>query len=42
MAARFLNRLAGIGATVGIGGFCLQECIYDGASSPLSPLLASI
>ncbi|OWZ22237.1 Prohibitin [Phytophthora megakarya] len=29
MAARFLNRVAGIGATVGIGGFCLQECIYD-------------
>ena len=31
MAARFLNRVASIGATVGIGGFCLQECIYDGA-----------
>lgn len=31
MAARFLNRVAGLGATVGIGGFCLQECIYDGA-----------
>ncbi|KAL4140323.1 hypothetical protein PRNP1_014608 [Phytophthora ramorum] len=29
MAARFLNRVAGIGATVGIGGFCIQECIYD-------------
>ncbi|RLN97088.1 hypothetical protein BBJ28_00003321 [Nothophytophthora sp. Chile5] len=31
MAARFLNRLAAIGTTVGIGGFCIQECIYDGA-----------
>lgn len=29
MAARFLNRLAGVGATVGIGGTILQECIYD-------------
>ncbi|RLN54883.1 hypothetical protein BBJ28_00002913 [Nothophytophthora sp. Chile5] len=28
MAARFLNRLTAIGTTVGIGGFCIQECIY--------------
>ena len=31
-AAKFFNRVAGISATVGIGSFCLQECIYDGAS----------
>ncbi|CAI5731190.1 unnamed protein product [Hyaloperonospora brassicae] len=28
-AAKFFNRVAGISATVGIGSFCLQECIYD-------------
>lgn len=31
MAARFLNRVAGVGSAVGIGGFLVQECIYDGA-----------
>lgn len=32
MAARFLNRIAGVGTAVGLGGFLVQECIYDGAS----------
>lgn len=31
MAARFLNRLAGAGTAIGLGGFLVQECIYDGA-----------
>lgn len=31
MAARFLNRIAGVGTAVGLGGFLVQECIYDGA-----------
>lgn len=30
MAARFLNRVAGVGTAVGLGGFLVQECIYDG------------
>lgn len=29
MAARFFNRVAALGTTVGIGGFVVQECIYD-------------
>jgi|UniRef100_K3WAJ3 prohibitin 1 len=29
MAARFLNRVAGLGTAVGLGGFLVQECIYD-------------
>lgn len=39
MAARFLNRLAGVGSAVGIGGFLVQKCIYDGACALL---LASV
>lgn len=31
MAARFLNRVAGLGVSVGLGGFLVQECIFDGA-----------
>lgn len=30
MAARFLNRIAGVGTAVGLSGFLVQECIYDG------------
>lgn len=30
MATRFLNRVAGIAGAVGVGGFLVQECIYDG------------
>lgn len=36
MAARFLNRIAGLGVTVGVGGLIAQECIYDGALSAVA------
>jgi TPP-dependent 2-oxoacid decarboxylase len=30
MAARFLNRIAALGTTFGVGGLVVQESIYDG------------